>query len=242
MDIHRLLLTLLMGAATLPAVAEPVRFPSGGEPVVIELFTSEGCSSCPPAEARLNDLVDSPQLWTKYIPLAFHVDYWDYLGWKDPYASAANSARQRRYSTLDHLSTVYTPAFVVNGNEWRPGWFGNAAPTATTPVGSLAVSVDAGTVRARWRQPAPPSLVLHAAVLGMGLVTDIEAGENRGRRSRHEFVVLGHAQRAVQGGQGELALPSVAESGASRHALVVWLSNSVDPSPLFAAGGYLPEP
>src|SRR5277367_2482465 len=80
-------------------------------PVVLELFTSQGCSSCPPADALLKRLsAENSQL----LPLSFHVDYWNYLGWKDPYSSQANTDRQRGYaSTLD--GQVYTPELVVNG-------------------------------------------------------------------------------------------------------------------------------
>ena len=74
-------------------------FESNNEQVsLIELYTSEGCSSCPPAERWLSKLADDESLWSHFVPLAFHVDYWDYIGWKDPYASKEYSQRQRRYA------------------------------------------------------------------------------------------------------------------------------------------------
>lgn len=89
-----LLLTLVLPAGQ--ALADTLRFESGvRQNVMIELYTSEGCSSCPPAEAYLNAYAVHPQLWTRYLPLAFHVDYWDYLGWRDRYAAAEHGARQR---------------------------------------------------------------------------------------------------------------------------------------------------
>jgi len=86
-------------------------------PRVIELYTSEGCSSCPPADRWLAALASQPQLWARYVPLAFHVDYWDALGWPDRFASRRHTARQRAYARNGRLSQVYTPAFVVGGNE-----------------------------------------------------------------------------------------------------------------------------
>src|SRR6186713_3438579 len=86
---------------------------------VIELFTSEGCSSCPPAEAWLSKLKDEPRLWRDFVPLAFHVDYWDRLGWRDPFAARQWTARQYDYSSRWNSSSVYTPGFVLNGREWR---------------------------------------------------------------------------------------------------------------------------
>ncbi len=94
------------GGVRAAAAADPRR------PVVVELFTSEGCSSCPPADAFLSDLArDRPDV----LPLAFHVDYWDNLGWRDPFASASATLRQRRYSGNLRLDGVYTPQMVVDG-------------------------------------------------------------------------------------------------------------------------------
>ena len=96
--------------------ASGTQFSSGPEQtVMIELFTSQGCNSCPPAEAYLNRFTANPGLWKKFIPLAYHVDYWDYLGWKDRFAHPAHAQRQRQYAQQRSLKTVYTPALAVNG-------------------------------------------------------------------------------------------------------------------------------
>ena len=92
--------------------------------MLVELFTSEGCSSCPPADAWISQLKESPDLWKKIVPVAFHVDYWNNLGWRDRFAKPEFTARQRRYVAAWGGDSVYTPGFVVNGKEWRD-WFGN---------------------------------------------------------------------------------------------------------------------
>lgn len=220
--------------------AAELRFSSAATaPAVIELFTSEGCNSCPPAEDWLNAMVDHPQLWRRVIPLAFHVDYWDYLGWKDPYADARHSQRQRRYAGLGKLSTVYTPAFVVDGREWRRRWWRDGPPAGAPRGGVLTAQLKEQTVSAQLDRPAQP-LVLNVALLGMGLVTDIAAGENRGRRSRHEFVVLGWNRSNARRDGWQVPLPKP-RAAPTRYALAVWLSSSEDPTPLYALGGYLPE-
>lgn len=86
-------------------------------PTVVELFTSEGCSSCPPAEALLRDLADEPGI----LALEFHVDYWDYIGWPDPYADPAFTQRQRAYAQFFNSRTVYTPQMLIQGTREAPG-------------------------------------------------------------------------------------------------------------------------
>jgi len=222
--------------------AEELRLESGvQQTVMIELYTSQGCNSCPPAEEYLNGYVDHPGLWKTFIPMAFHVDYWDYLGWKDRFAHPRNSARQRDYANLRHVRTVYTPAFIVNGRGWRPGLLDGEPRVDTPPVGRLAVTLNGDKVRAIL-EPAGAvhqRLVLNVAVLGMGLTTQIQAGENEGRRSPHEFVVLAHKQLAGEAGRWETTLPAFDTKNTPRLALAAWVSRPDDPTPLQAVGGYI---
>jgi hypothetical protein len=225
------------------AMAEPWQIRSGSQrALMIELFTSEGCNSCPPAEALLNRFTDNPRLWESFIPLAFHVDYWDDLGWRDRYALAANAARQRRYASLGHVRGVYTPAFMVNGRGWRPGWTGRM-PAADEPApGLLTVSVAGNQVMADYRAAdgSETPLQLEVALLGVGLSSDIEAGENRGRHARHDFVVLARHQLSGGGPQWRGELPPNTQPAAQRLALAAWVSRAGDPTPLQAVGGWLP--
>jgi hypothetical protein len=158
-------------------------------PVVVELFTSQGCSSCPPADAFLTDLARQR---SDVLPLAFHVTYWDYLGWKDPYSLDAATARQREYSRHLGEDGVYTPQMVVDGAK---GFVGSSraeglsaiagAARKQVPVsvardaGSLLIMVGAGAGRAQ--------------VLLVGFdpahETSVGRGENRGHTLLESNVV-----------------------------------------------------
>ncbi len=105
---------------------------------LIELFTSQGCSSCPPAEAWLSKLKNEPRLWKDFVPLAFHVDYWDRLGWRDPFASKEWTARQYQYSENWKSESVYTPGFVLDGREWMD----RSIPAAATEKPGVVEIVD----------------------------------------------------------------------------------------------------
>lgn len=215
---------------------------------LIELFTSEGCSSCPPAEAWLSRLTSDDQLWDTVVPVAFHVDYWNDLGWKDPFSSAAYSRRQRRYAAAWQNGRVYTPGFVLNGEEWR-GWFEGrrSLPEASEDAGVLRVALnDDGKANARFaaQRNLPETLTLNVAVLGSGIAVDVEAGENRGRELAHDFVVLGHQTASLQQQDGAytgtVALPS-ADKDAERYALAAWVSRPGTQAPLQATGGWLSQ-
>ncbi len=124
---------------------------------VLELFTSHGCSSCPPADRWLRNFTNHPGLWNQVIPMAFHVDYWDWIGWKDRFASARYTARQKDYRRAGRLRTVYTPGFVLGGREWK-GWFGGMDPKlgAGEAVGRLSLKIMPGeTVSARFAPKNP---------------------------------------------------------------------------------------
>lgn len=235
-----LLLPLLL---SVPAIAEPLRFSSGvARTSMIELYTSEGCNSCPSTEVYLNSYAENPALWRRYVPMAFHVDYWDYLGWKDRFASAKHTRRQRAYARWHRSATVYTPAVFVNGDPLPPGRIRIDGEADTKPVGDLRVRFDGDELTVRFvpatRDPLPEEL--HVAVLGMGLTSDIRAGENRGRHSRHEFVVLAHQKVVGDDGAWRMSLPSFKDLPSRKLALAVWVAHAGIPAPVQATGGYLP--
>jgi hypothetical protein len=239
--LSRLALVLWLPTA---AAAELKFISSVQQTTMVELYTSEGCSSCPPAEKRLNGYAGHSELWTRLVPLAFHVDYWDYLGWRDRFAKPEHSDRQRRYAALKRVSGVYTPAFIVNGTGWRPGRLSDSLDTETVEVGRLSVTLDGKRLRARFtpNTQSPGTLDLHLAVLGMGLRTVIRAGENAGRTAHHDFVVLSHTEGRSKNGAWELTLPETEQRKATGLALAAWVSQPGDPAPLQATGGYLNPP
>ncbi len=108
-------LTWLVWLMSLSLTASAQTFTSTDKRVsVLELYTSEGCSSCPPADEWLSKLKQDDRLWSEIIPLAFHVDYWDYIGWQDPFANKRYSQRQRQYARDKNVRTVYTPGTLLN--------------------------------------------------------------------------------------------------------------------------------
>ncbi|MBT8121321.1 MAG: DUF1223 domain-containing protein [Gammaproteobacteria bacterium] len=232
-------LLVLLVAGQAPGA--PLVMNSGEQAVtLLELYTSQGCSSCPPAERWLNDFVADENLWRTFVPVAFHVDYWDYIGWKDPYGQPANGERQRALARTANARTVYTPGIFANGREWR-GWaLGMAPPAGRTQPGSLAVRVADGELEAHFAADAEPWL-LNVAVLGFGIDTPVTRGENRNRTLRQEFVSLVHVSHPSADGHWRVPLPAYDKGESSRRGLAVWVSRPDQPAPVQATGGWLDD-
>ena len=209
---------------------------------LIELYTSEGCSSCPPADKWMSTLKAHESLWNGFVPLALHVDYWDYIGWKDPYASREYSQRQRQIAAEYNERTVYTPGVRKAGDEWRTWRLWGAPTNDDAPlVGKLAVSVDTdGKFNAEFDAKNKSSdLQLNVAVLGLGLSNEVTRGENRGKTLKHDFVVLGlsrYSSADINSWSGVIEQPAVV---AGRYAIAAWVSEKGRTKPVQATGGYL---
>jgi hypothetical protein len=231
------------------AFAEPLIFESAETPAtLIELFSSEGCSSCPPAETWISALKTRPDLWKSVVPVVFHVDYWDNLGWPDRFASRAYTERQRRYASAGRIESIYTPGFVVNGLEWR-GWFDHqplpAAKSAN--VGKLRVTLrDRGHVDIVFTPvgAVPKSAQVELALLGGGLASDVRSGENSGRRLMHDFVALhlATATPVLEGNRLKATLLLPEKPIAPPNALAAWITIGDDHTPIQATGGWLKAP
>jgi hypothetical protein len=173
-----------------------------GAPVVMELFTSEGCSSCPPADALISELGSSTK---SVIPLAYHVDYWNHLGWSDPFSSRQWSERQSDYARAMNLDGEYTPQMVIGGG-WQCGGsdVGSieravAAARSASPLGRTSVQTNLADARSHKLQVkvsaqmfstagTGPHLVM-LAIYENGLVSKIGAGENGGRQITYDYTV-----------------------------------------------------
>jgi hypothetical protein len=190
-------LLVVVALAAAPHAAPPT-------PVIVELFTSEGCSDCPPADVLLQKLIDTqPQAGIEVIGLGQHVDYWDRLGWKDRFSSAALTDRQRTYSARFGNDSIYTPQMVVNG---RAEFVGSDAAAARRAL-EKSLNTPHGTIRLAIDSQAPAAIVVsvqvtdlppfakgdHAdvvlAVTEDRLQSDVKRGENRGHVLTHAAVV-----------------------------------------------------
>jgi hypothetical protein len=176
--------------------------PTRKSTVVVELFTSEGCSSCPPADRVLSELVHrQPLPGVEVLALGEHVDYWDRLGWRDPFSSAMFSTRQSNYSAgVFHNRVIYTPQLVIDGQLETVGSDSAAVrraieEAARAPKAAVGVVAERAADRRELHVEVPPNLALHdaadvvVAVTEDNLSTDVRRGENGGRTLTHSAVV-----------------------------------------------------
>lgn len=227
---------------SLNSFAEAIELNSGVQKTtLIELYTSEGCSSCPPADRWVSALKNDSKLWHEFISITFHVDYWDYIGWKDPFASPDHSYRQRQYHYEKGISTVYTPGFVSNGSEWRR-WFGyKKIERSNAMPGELKVLIDDGVLKAKYlgNEIDKMPLKLNVALLGFGLETDIKAGENAGKVLKHDFVVIAQDSQKSSNREWTMPIPKGKKHKMTRQGIAVWVSPIDKLQPIQSVGGWL---
>ena len=177
---------------------------------VVELFTSEGCSSCPPADALLADLDKTPLVFA----VEFHVDYWDDLGWPDRFASPEYTARQQAYANAFAARGLFTPQMIVNGVEQFTGSDRTKAQKSIAHAldrgPSIALSLEIGKngsdtvfVDAN-ASNSPADAIFDVAVVEHSVSSDVRAGENSGRRLRHTNVARAFATAALQNGKASV--------------------------------------
>ena len=170
---------------------------------LVELYTSEGCDSCPPADRWLSSLGPRGYAPDRVVPVALHVDYWDYIGWKDPYARQAHSARQRKMAQLARAAMVYTPQVLLQGKDfrgWRSGAFEHEVARINTRPAKARITLsldtrrkDAFEVEAAAElldSQQNPAIGLFLGAYENKLVSEVKAGENRGKTLPHDYVVL----------------------------------------------------
>jgi hypothetical protein len=180
---------------------------------LIELYTSEGCSSCPPADQFLSSRRAEGLRADQAVMLSLHVDYWNYIGWKDPYSAPVFTERQRWLSDLAHTRTIYTPEFFVAGKEarhWSGGLHAAVKRVNDMPAqAGIAVSMGAPVLEGlpvRVSANGPAGAKLFLALVENGIATKVAAGENGGRTLRHDYVVRDWSAPVTFGGDGKAAL------------------------------------
>lgn len=211
---------------------------------LVELYTSEGCSSCPPADRWLSQLKQQGDLWKTIVPIAFHVDYWDYIGWKDGFAQPKFGQRQRLYREQGNTGGVYTPGFVIQGKEWR-GWFRQypRPQSGGHEVGNMTVRLNDNIASIEFFPITPiDNGILNIAVLGFDIERSIKRGENAGVRLTHDFVVLKYLQKSAKKDVGRLTaeffLHDLPLELSKKWAVAAWLSTVHNQKPIQAVGGW----
>jgi len=213
-------LTAIWMALAGPVAAQETR------PVVVELFTSQGCSSCPPADALLRELAAREDV----LPLALHVDYWDYIGWKDVFADPSHTLRQKGYARTAGRDMIYTPQMIVMGQEDVVGARSmklaelimhhmRAAPSVVLSARreGAGVTVDLRPASGPVAGPLEVQLVVYAPLRHV----DISRGENSGRSLDYANVVDGWHVLGLWDGRGPLRLTAEVPQQQGRRAAVL---------------------
>ncbi len=212
---------------------------------IIELYTSQGCSSCPPADKWLSDLKEHPKVFKDFIPMAFHITYWDFIGWKDIFANKSHDNRQRYYSNkVWKKNSVYTPQFITNAKEYKK-WFSNRNfPNFEKKYGGkLKVNLDDNKLQISYfnKDIKNQKIYLNIGILGFDYDIDIKRGENKYKTLKHDFVILNHIQKFAEIKNNKFDLNTILldlKKDNKKKALVVWLSK-YDSDILQSTGGYI---
>ncbi len=194
---------------------------AGDHPVVLELFTSQGCSSCPPADALLEQLATRDDV----IALALHVDYWDYLGWTDDFGSPAHAQRQRGYARAAGENMIYTPQMIVAGQDhvigYRPGQVSDLLRKHAAMPDALALEVthSGGRLHIRADGALPGDVQVQLVGYAARKVVDVRRGENAGKRLSYVNVV--ESWETLRDWDGSAPLDMRVSAPQSDHAVVI---------------------
>jgi hypothetical protein len=197
------------------------------EPIVVELYTSQGCSSCPPADALLHDLAKRDDV----LALALHVDYWDYIGWKDIFGRPENTARQHAYARAAHAATVYTPQMIIGGVDHvigsRPMQVMDLVQAHSQqgyPV-SVSLTRTQDQIEISATASAIGDYVVEIVRFTPNAVVDIRHGENAGRQLTYTNIVTAFDQVAEWDGVGVLTVRAAVQGDSPVAVLVQHAGN-----------------
>jgi hypothetical protein len=215
----------------------PVKSNGMFEPVaVIELFTSQGCSSCPPADALLAQTITNAKATGKNIfALSFHVDYWNRLGWADPFSNAAYSARQKNYVTRFGLDGAYTPQMIVNGTEQFVGSDKDLLTQSLTKALNTKTAIQFKQLTATFAEGKPVKVnyavegdiaatTINFALVSLSETTVVKRGENGGRTLTNENIVRQLVSK-ITTTSGEIEFTSAAVAAKNNTAVIAFVQN-----------------
>jgi len=220
-----------LAASATTAAAQCSARSTAQAPAIVELYTSEGCSSCPPADRWFSTLKGRPDV----LALAFHVNYWDRLGWPDRFANAATTERQHLVQRAGAASYVYTPQVVLNGRDWR-GWGDRGLQAMAPSALTVALERNGSHVTASVTGAAADQrLAGYWAVLEDGHVSRVKAGENAGETLKHDHVVTLYKPLAAWTGAASPSLDLPASMGGTSRRVAFVVTDAQGAKPLQAA-------
>lgn len=212
--------------------------------LALELFSSESCDSCPPADRWLSSLKSDEALFRDYVPLAFHVDYWNYLHWKDKFSSGRMTQRQRNHAATWKKPSVYTPGLILDGQEWR-AWRSQKTPSIPSlrrsDVGVLSLkqkSKSSFELQFRPMTKKTKGYQGHIAILGFDISTEVTSGENAGKTLMHDFLVLEWVSAKMgEDNKVELKLDG-SKYKDKKLGYAAWVEEAGNQAPVQILGGY----
>lgn len=205
---------------------------------LVELYTSESCSSCPPAEKWLNKFTKKKELWKDVVPVEFHVDYWNYLNWRDRFSKSEYTRRQKKYHNV-HQEGVYTPQMIIRGNNSR-SW-NRDLNSSSAKVGKLKGKYNKKTKTLDIKfnnKTSYKNLKCSAALLLGHQETQVKSGENRGEFLTHEFIVTKLYDSNMSVEKKKHTCTIKLEKGEDINAIAIWVYDPKTLQVVQATGTY----
>jgi hypothetical protein len=208
---------------------------------LIELYSSEGCSSCPPAEKWMAELFGNKDHFRTFTPINFHVDYWNQLGWTDRFSKSQFTDRQKQYANAWGTGRIYTPAFVVDGQDRGPmGQFEYLKADSAQQPGNLIVKkTKASEFEITFHSKEIAVYDVFFAELANGLKSTVTKGENEGKTLSHNFVVLRLSVAEMKNQKSTIRISDTEAGKPETTSIAVWVTKKGSLTPIQSVGGNL---
>ncbi len=226
--------------ALIPFISFSKTFESGQKKVnLVELYTSQSCSSCPPVERWVSKFKKSSDLWKNIVPVSFHVTYWNHLSWVDKFSQPKFTNRQRLYNSKIQAG-VYTPQVILNGKDFRQ-WRSYPKIKSKENPGNLKLEVKKSKAYLSLDSKAKGKFVCFVAILDNGYITHVLDGENEGRTLKENFIVQNFYEKTIKNSTGRIncELSIKVEKGLKKPAIAAWIARESDYKTIQAVGGFL---